>query len=126
MNIDKKNLNIKYFINIGLKLQNFLTIAMHSKMQWFLLCLLLIARSLAYSQQANIENANTDTSTYAPTDTVVTTQRDTLQSNMAFTVYNGRLMATFCNFHHGQRVLAKEAAIKMQQLIIVIKTVIMI
>ena len=45
------------------------------------------------------------------------TQRDTLQSNMAFTRYNGRLMATFCNFHHDQRVLAKEAATKMQQLI---------
>ena len=44
-------------------------------------------------------------------------QKQTLESDMAFTVYNRRLMATFCNFHHGQRVLAKEAAIKMQQLI---------
>ena len=44
-------------------------------------------------------------------------QKQTLESDMAFTEYNGRLMATFCNFHHGQRVLAKEAAIKMQQLI---------
>ena len=57
-----------------------------------------------------------DVDAYALRDPNVT-QRDTLQSNMAFTVYNGRLMATFCNFHHGQRVLAKEAAIKMQQLI---------
>ena len=80
MNIDKKNLNIKYFINIGLKLQNFLTIAMHSKMQWFLLCLLVIATSLAYSQQVNIENADTDTTTFESTDSLVTTQKDTLQT----------------------------------------------
>ena len=45
------------------------------------------------------------------------TQRDTLQSGMAFTEYNGRLMATFCNFHHSKRTSAKEAAMEMQRLI---------
>jgi len=45
------------------------------------------------------------------------TQRDTLQSGMAFTEYNGRLMATFCNFHHSQRTQARQSAIKMQQLV---------
>ena len=44
-------------------------------------------------------------------------QRHTLESDMAFTEYNGRLMATFCNFHHGRRALARESAIKMQELI---------
>ena len=71
---------------------------------------------LGHNLSANQSVIVADVDSYAlrdPNDT----QRDTLQSNMAFTVYNGRLMATFCNFHHGQRVLAKEAAIKMQQLI---------
>jgi hypothetical protein len=36
---------------------------------------------------------------------------------MAFTEYNGRLMATFCNLHHRRRTNAKEAALKMQKLI---------
>jgi hypothetical protein len=45
------------------------------------------------------------------------TQKQTLESDMAFTEYNGRLMATFCNFHHSKRTLAKEAAIEMQRLI---------
>ena len=45
------------------------------------------------------------------------TQRQTLESDMAFTEYNGRLMATFCNFHHGRRTPAKEAATEMQRLI---------
>ena len=71
---------------------------------------------LGHNLTANQSVIVADVDSYAlrdPNDT----QRDTLQSNMAFTRYNGRLMATFCNFHHGQRVLAKEAAIKMQQLI---------
>ncbi len=46
-----------------------------------------------------------------------TTQKHTLESNMAFTEYNGRLMATFCNFHHSRRALAKTSAIKMKELI---------
>ena len=45
------------------------------------------------------------------------TQKQTLESDMAFTEYNGRLMATFCNFHHSKRTSAKEAAIEMQRLI---------
>jgi len=45
------------------------------------------------------------------------TQRHTVESDMAFTEYNGRLMATFCNFHHSKRTSAKEAAIEMQRLI---------
>ena len=45
------------------------------------------------------------------------TQKHTLESDMAFTEYNGRLMATFCNFHHSKRTSAKEAAIEMQRLI---------
>jgi len=45
------------------------------------------------------------------------TQKQTLESDMAFTEYNGRLMATFCNFHHSQRTSAKEAAMEMQRLI---------
>jgi len=44
-------------------------------------------------------------------------QRNLVHSNMAFTEYNGRLMATFCNFHHSRQTSAKEAAVKMQQLI---------
>ena len=44
-------------------------------------------------------------------------QSNLVHSDMAFTKYNGRLMATFCNFHHSQKASAKEAAIKMQQLI---------
>jgi hypothetical protein len=44
-------------------------------------------------------------------------QKQTLESDMAFTEYNGRLMATFCNFHHSKRTSAKEVATKMQQLI---------
>ena len=45
------------------------------------------------------------------------TQRHTLESDMAFTKYNGRLMATFCNFHHSKRAQAKQSADKMQQII---------
>ena len=45
------------------------------------------------------------------------TQKKTLESDMAFTEYNGRLMATFCNFHHSKRAQALESAIEMQQLI---------
>jgi len=45
------------------------------------------------------------------------TQKRTLESDMAFTEYNGRLMATFCNFHHSKRAQALESAIEMQQLI---------
>jgi len=44
-------------------------------------------------------------------------QRNLVHSDMAFTEYNGRLMATFCNFHYGRHTSAKEAALKMQQLI---------
>ena len=44
-------------------------------------------------------------------------QQQTLESDMAFTGYNGRLMATFCNFHHSKRAQALESAIEMQQLI---------
>ena len=46
-----------------------------------------------------------------------TNQRNLVNSDMAFTEYNGRLMATFCNFHHSRQNSAKEAALKMQQLI---------
>ena len=45
------------------------------------------------------------------------TQKQTLESDMAFTEYNGKLMATFCNLHHSRRKDAKEAAIEMQRLI---------
>ena len=45
------------------------------------------------------------------------TQKQTLESDMAFTEHNGRLMATFCNFHHSKRAQALESAIEMQQLI---------
>ena len=45
------------------------------------------------------------------------TQRHTVESDMAFTQYNGRLMATFCNFHHGRRTQARQSAIKMQHLV---------
>ena len=44
-------------------------------------------------------------------------QRNLVHSDMAFTEYNGRLMATFCNFHYGRQTSAKEAALKMQQFI---------
>ena len=44
-------------------------------------------------------------------------QKQTLESDMAFTEHNGRLMATFCNFHHSKRAQALESAIEMQQLI---------
>ena len=45
------------------------------------------------------------------------TQKHTVESDMAFTEYNGRLMATFCNFHHSKRTSAKGAAMEMQRLI---------
>lgn len=44
-------------------------------------------------------------------------QRNLVSSDMAFTDYRGRLMATFCNFHYSRKTSAKEAALKMQQLI---------
>ena len=44
-------------------------------------------------------------------------QKHTMESDMAFTEYNGRLMATFCNFHHSQKAKALESAIEMQRLI---------
>ena len=51
-------------------------------------------------------------------------QKQFAQSDMAFTKYcdlfkkkEPKLMATFSNFHHSQKASAKEAAIKMQQLI---------
>jgi len=44
-------------------------------------------------------------------------QRNLVHSDMAFTEYNGRLMATFCNFHHSRRAQAKESAVRMQELI---------
>jgi len=45
------------------------------------------------------------------------TQKHTLESDMAFTEYNERLMATFCNFHHSRREQAKQAAEKMIDLL---------
>ena len=44
-------------------------------------------------------------------------QKQTLGSDMAFTQYNNRLMATFCNFHHSRRSHAKKAAVRMKELI---------
>ena len=44
-------------------------------------------------------------------------QKNLMHSDMAFTEYNSRLMATFCNFHYNRKTSAKEAALKMQQLI---------
>ena len=44
-------------------------------------------------------------------------QRNLMSSDMAFTEYNSRLMATSCNFHACRRSLAKKAAENMQQLI---------
>ena len=44
-------------------------------------------------------------------------QKQTLSSDMAFTEYNNRLMATFCNFHHRRRSHAKKAAGRMKELI---------
>ncbi len=44
-------------------------------------------------------------------------QKHLLQSDMAFTEYKGRLMATFCNFHHGRKTQAKQSAVKMQKLV---------
>ena len=45
------------------------------------------------------------------------TQQQQLSSDMAFTLYNGRYMATFCNFHHSRREQAKQAAEKMIDLL---------
>ena len=45
------------------------------------------------------------------------TQKHTVESDMAFTSYNGRLMATFCNFHHSRKKQAKQAAEKMIDLL---------
>ena len=45
-------------------------------------------------------------------------QRELVSSGMSFTKYNGRLMATFCNFHHSYKDKAKLAAVKMKDLII--------
>lgn len=44
-------------------------------------------------------------------------QQDILESDMAFTEYNKRLMATFCNFHHRRMKHAKKAAVRMKDLI---------
>ena len=44
-------------------------------------------------------------------------QTEVLGSDMAFTRFNGRLMATFCNFHHGRRDEARHAAEEMTRLI---------
>ena len=44
-------------------------------------------------------------------------QQDILESDMAFTEYNKRLMATFCNFHHKRMQHAKKAAVRMKALI---------
>tara|TARA_Y100000592_G_scaffold91694_1_gene152210 strand:- start:535 stop:1245 length:711 start_codon:yes stop_codon:yes gene_type:complete len=44
-------------------------------------------------------------------------QKDFVSSDMAFTEYNGRLMATFCNFHYSRQTNAKNAALEMQRLI---------
>ena len=44
-------------------------------------------------------------------------QKHLLSSDMAFTEYNGRLMATFCNFHYARKTTARQAAIKMQKTI---------
>ena len=44
-------------------------------------------------------------------------QLDILQSDMAFTEYNKRLMATFCNFHYRRKQHAKKAAVRMKDLI---------
>ena len=44
-------------------------------------------------------------------------QQDILESDMAFTEYNKRLMATFCNFHHRRMQHAKKAAVRMKALI---------
>ena len=45
------------------------------------------------------------------------TQQQQLGSDMAFTEYNERYMATFCNFHHRRREQAKQAAEKMIDLL---------
>lgn len=45
------------------------------------------------------------------------TQQKMLESDMAFTQFNKRLMATFCNFHHERMQHAKKAAIRMKDLI---------
>ncbi len=44
-------------------------------------------------------------------------QKHTLESDMAFTEYNNRLMATFCNFHYSRKYHAKKAAVRMKNLI---------
>ena len=45
------------------------------------------------------------------------TQQQQLGYDMAFTIYNGRYMATFCNFHYRCREQAKQAAEKMIDLL---------
>ena len=71
---------------------------------------------LGYNLLANQSVIVADVDSYALRDPNKK-QRHKLQSDMAFTEYNGRLMATFCNFHHGQSTQAKEAARRMQKLI---------
>lgn len=46
-----------------------------------------------------------------------THQKNLVSNNMAFTKYNDRLMATFCNFHYSMKALAKQAALMMQEMI---------
>ena len=46
-----------------------------------------------------------------------THQKNLVSNNMAFTKYNDRLMATFCNFHYSMKELAKQAALMMQEMI---------
>ena len=71
---------------------------------------------LGYNMLANQSVIVADVDSYALSEPNQT-QRHTVESDMAFTEYNGRLMATFCNFHHSKRTSAKEAATEMQRLI---------
>ena len=71
---------------------------------------------LGYNQLENQSVIVADVDSYAlrkPNET----QTHMLESNMAFTEYNGRMMATFCNFHHSRKTQARQSAIRMQQLL---------
>ena len=71
---------------------------------------------LGHNLLANQSVTVADVDSYAlknPTES----QKHVLESDMAFTKYNGRLMATFCNFHHNRKSQALQSAIKMQELI---------
>jgi len=72
-------LNIKYFTNIGLKLQKNLTIAMYSKKLCSVAVSFLLTVCLSFSQELNLEPTGSDTSSTLSSDSLIVAQNNTIQ-----------------------------------------------